>query len=591
MKPGFFFYIVGPSGAGKDTLIDGARQRLPADAFVFARRVITRPPGKPGEDYDSCTEEVFRQRQAQGEFLITWGAHGLFYGLPRSLLSDQQAGRHIIANGSRAVAEQIKALVPNLVFIEITAPIEVLAKRIAKRGRETEDEIRQRLARQVTELPSDVTTYRIQNDQTPDIAIERFVSTILHVTALSAAEDQARHKKLSGHDLQPPELRDVLTRINAGALSPAQVDAFLIQCCTQLSDEELIAVAQARCELMPRIEWPTPMVVDKHSLGGTPGSRVTMIVVPIVAEHGLLIPKTSSRAITSAAGTADAMEVLANVTLDRDRVREVTLATNGCIAWNGRLNHSLLDEAMNAITRPLGLDTRRWSVASILSKKYSAGATHVVIDIPYSPTGKVQSAEQASELGQLFERVGAALGLTVRTFGTPGHAPIGRGLGPGLEARDVMMTLAADPEAPEDLREKALFFAGNILAFDPALGTYEAGRARAEALLDSGQALSRLERIIECQGRQTAIDWNTVHRASVRSTACGVVASIDGHIISGIAREAGAPVDKAAGVYLHAAIGDDVSTGDILFEVYASNADALERALALATIRHGFGIM
>ena len=591
MKPGFFFYVVGPSGAGKDTLMDGARQRLPADAFVFARRVITRPPGKPGEDYDSCTEDVFKQYQAQGDFLMTWSAHGLFYGLPKSLLTAQQAGQHIIANGSRAIAEQLKSLVPNLVFIEITAPIDVLARRIAQRGRETEEEIRQRLARQVDELPSDVRTYRIQNDQTPEIAIERFVGTILHVTGLSSQKDQVLYKKLSGHNLNASEVSDVLRRINAGELMPEQVDAFLIECCTQLSDDELIAVAQARCELMPRIQWPEPIVVDKHSLGGTPGSRVTMIVIPIVAEHGLLIPKTSSRAITSAAGTADAMEVLTKVDLDRDQVREVTLAVNGCIAWNGRLNHSRLDDAMNAITRPLGLDTRRWSVASILSKKYSAGATHVVIDIPYSPTGKVKSAQQASELGELFERVGAALGLSIKAFGTPGHAPIGRGLGPGLEARDVMMTLNGDPEAPADLREKALFFAGHILAFDPALGTYEAGRARAQALLESGQALARMERIIEYQGRQAAIDWNNVHRASVRCTASGVVSWINGHIISGIAREAGAPADKAAGIYLYTAMGDEVSAGATLFEIYTSSADALQRALDMAAIGHGFEIV
>lgn len=591
MTPGFFFYVVGPSGAGKDSLIDGARQRLAPDAFIFARRVITRAPGKPGEDYDSCTAEQFKQRQALGEFLITWDAHGLSYGLPKSLLDAQLAGKHIIANGSRAVAAELKDLVPNLVFIEVTAPVDVLAKRIAQRGRETEEEIRLRLSRQVNELPSDVRTYRIQNDQSLEIGIERFVAVILHVTNLSDDTVKAHHKKVSGHSLNHLEITDALKRINSGELSPAQINAFLIECCNELGDDELSAIAQARSELMPRIQWPTPMVVDKHSLGGTPGSRVTMIVIPIVAEHGLLIPKTSSRAITSAAGTADAMEVLAKVDLDRDTVRQVTLSANGCIAWNGRLNHSLLDDAMNAITRPLGLDTRRWSVASILSKKYSAGATHVVIDIPYSPTGKVKSAEQAIELGQLFERVGATLGLTIKSFGTPGHAPIGRGLGPGLEARDVMMTLSGDTDAPADLREKALFFAGHILAFDPELGTYQAGRERAEALLESGHALERLNLMIDLQGRQPPIDWGKVRRASVRSQACGMISGINGQVISGIARQAGAPNDKAAGVYLHAGIGDEVRQGDVLFDVYASDNDNLQQALAMATVRHGFDIV
>ncbi len=548
MKPGLFFYVVGPSGAGKDSLIDGARQQLPAETFVFAMRVITRAPGKPGEDYDSCTEEEFHQRKAQGEFLITWGAHGLFYGLPKSLLVIQQGGQHIIANGSRGVAEHIKALVPGLVFIEITAPLELLAKRIAQRGRETVQEISLRLSRQVSALPAEVSTYRIHNDQSVDVGIERFVSTLFHSTALSSPEDKPRHKKLSGNSLNASEMSVALNQINSGQLTQTQVNAFLIECCNRLSDDELVYVAKARAQLMPRMEWPVPIVVDKHSLGGTPGSRVTMIVIPIVAEHGLLIPKTSSRAITSAAGTADAMEVLTKVDLNPEEVKNVTLAVNGCIAWNGKLNHSLLDEAMNAITRPLALDTRRWSVASILSKKYSAGATHVVIDIPYSPTGKVKTIEDANELGQLFERLGDLLGLTVKAFPTLGDTPIGRGIGPGLEARDVQMVLSGDLQAPTDLREKALFFAGHILAFDPAVGSYEAGRVRAQALLDSGQAYDRMQRIIESQGRSVLLDWSTSHQVSVYSRLSGVVTAIDGQLISGIARQAGAPSDKTAGV-------------------------------------------
>ncbi len=587
MKSGLFFYVVGPSGAGKDSLIDGARLQLPDDALVFAKRVITRPPGKPGEDYDSCTEEEFVQRKAQGEFLITWGAHGLFYGLPKSLLVTQQSGQHIIANGSRGVAEQIKALVPGLVFIEITAPVELLAKRIAQRGRETEQEISQRLSRQVSALPADVSTYRIYNDQSVDVGIERFVSTLLHVTALSLPGDKPRHKKLSGESLIASEMSAALNQINSGQLTTVQVNTFLIECCNRLSDDELVSVAKARALFMPRIEWPAPIVVDKHSLGGTPGSRVTMIVIPIVAEHGLLIPKTSSRAITSAAGTADAMEVLSKVDLNREEVRKVTLAVNGCIAWNGRLNHSRLDDAMNAITRPLSLDTRRWSVASILSKKYSAGATHVVIDIPYSPTGKVKTIEDANSLGQLFERIGSLLGLTVKAFATKGDTPIGRGIGPGLEARDVLMVLSGDPKAPADLREKALFFAGHILAFDPVVGTYEAGRARAETLLDSGQAYARMQGIIDAQGRSRLLDWSKSDHTSIRSLTSGVVTEIDGNLISGLARLAGAPQDKTAGVYLHVTTGDHVREGDVLFDIYGADKAGVQQVVEVATLHHG----
>ena len=107
-------------------------------------------------------------------------------------------------------------------------------------------------------------------------------------------------------------------------------------------------------------------------MGGVPGSRITLIVVPIAAAYGMTIPKTSSRAITSAAGTADAMEVLARVDLDKEDILRTVRKTNGCIAWNGRLNHSRVDTLMNRITRPLKLDSLRWSVASILSKKLAS---------------------------------------------------------------------------------------------------------------------------------------------------------------------------------------------------------------------------
>jgi thymidine phosphorylase len=590
MKPGFFFYIVGPSCAGKDSLIDGARKELPSKDFIFAKRVITRPPGKPGEDYNSCTESQFQSLDADGAFLVTWTAHGLMYGLRRDLVAEQQTGKHIIANGSRAIAEQLKALVPNLVFIEITAPTDVLAKRIAQRGRETEQEIRDRLTRQVDPLPVDVETFQIQNDQSLAIGIRRFVSILSHVTGLSDAKHKAHHKKLSGKSLTQTEIRDVFGLINSGELDTEDVNAILIEYCRHLSGDELITIAQVRSELMPRIEWPASIVVDKHSLGGTPGSRVTMVVIPIVAEHGLLIPKTSSRAITSAAGTADAMEVLAKVDLNREEVRNVAIKANGCIAWNGRLNHSRLDDSMNAITRPLSLDTRRWSVASILSKKYSAGATHVVIDIPYSPTGKVKSEQEATDLGALFETVGHAMGMTVKAFGTPGHAPIGRGIGAGLEACDVLLTLSGDPKAPADLLEKALFFAGHILAFDSEVGNYETGRARAEELLVSNRALDRLKKIIELQGAATPLDWTRAHTKTIVSGQSGTVVNVDGHRISGIARQAGAPDDKLAGVYLHANVGTRVLKGTPLFDVYASRTASLEDAIELANTGNGFEI-
>ena len=585
---GSFIFVVGPSGAGKDSLISGARERLSPESFVFARRTITRRAGAPGEEHDSCTPEDFARREAAGDFLITWQAHSLHYGLPSSLLEDLAAGRSVIANGSRNMIAALAARVPSLLVVEVSAPAHILHERLHGRGRETAEDVAKRLQREVKPYPEGVQVVRVINDQSLEVGITRFMDTLVDHLGLAPVEKRSLLHKIAGKKLTESEYRHVLRAIAEQKVTGAELDAFLIACTENLDDEELIAVARCRCERMPRIDWGRPVVVDKHSMGGIPGSRVTMVVVPIIAAHGLLIPKTSSRAITSAAGTADAMEVLARVDLTPDELRRVVLETNACIAWNGKLNHSALDDSMNAITRPLGLDTRRWSVASILSKKYSAGATHVVIDIPCSPTGKVKSREDGEELARLFEMVGERLGLVVRAFATDGDAPIGRGIGPALETRDVLMVLDNQPDAPQDLLEKSLFFASQILALAGDVGGVGHARARALELLATGAARRAFERIVNAQGAQPQADLTGLLTHDVVSAQDGCVERIDGYVISGIARNAGAPVDAWAGVDLFKTVGARVKSGDALYRIQSRNAQSLARAAAQAREGHGF---
>ena len=586
--PGSFIFVVCPSGAGKDSLISAARERLSPESFVFARRTITRRAGAPGEEHDSCTPQEFARREAAGEFLITWHAHSLHYGLPSRLLDELAAGRSVIANGSRNMIATLAARVPSLLVVEVSAPAHILHERLHGRGRETADDVANRLQRKVTPYPDGVQVVRVVNDQSLEVGITRFMDTLVDHLGLAPAQSRALQHKIAGKRLTEPEFRQALGAIADQQVTGAELEAFLIACTESLDDDELVAVARLRCERMPRIDWGRPIVVDKHSMGGIPGSRVTMVVIPIIAAHGLLIPKTSSRAITSAAGTADAMEVLARVDLTPDELRRVVHETNACIAWNGKLNHSALDDAMNAITRPLALDTRRWSVASILSKKYSAGATHVVIDIPFSPTGKVKSRAQGEELARLFEMVGERLGLVVRAFATEGTAPIGRGIGPALETRDVLMVLDRSPDAPQDLLDKSLFFASQILALAGVVDSVEAGRARALDLLASGAARRAFERIVHAQGAQPQPDLAGLVTRDIISTGGGIVQRIDGYVISGIARGAGAPVDAWAGVDLLQTVGARVKAGDALYRIQSRSAQSLERAAAMALDDNGY---
>ncbi|WP_341958441.1 phosphonate metabolism protein/1,5-bisphosphokinase (PRPP-forming) PhnN [Pseudomonas sp. RC10] len=674
MAQGIFFFVVGPSGAGKDSLIEGARAQLgDTGRYVFARRTITRPSGAPGEDHIGVTEAQFSASVSAGAFLVTWDAHGLSYGLSADLLTALGEGCNVIANGSRKMIRQLAGLVPRLVVVEVTASLDVLAARILARGRENALEAGARVMRQVEPLPVDIETIRVNNDGALEQGVSAFVHALanasqrvrlrrvpistglervaylpLHSAVLSVgdylggskvdlladtaslsvqiqgldapgllaadeiglseeafahwrvaegaeialrrtpspASRQALIQKVQGQELGEPEYEMLLRDIIEGRYTDGEISAFLVSATRSLSDAEVVALARVRSRFSPTMTWDRPIVVDKHSMGGVPGSRITLLVVPIVAAHGLAMPKTSSRAITSAAGTADAMESVARVDLDIADVQRCVAEAGACIAWNGRLNHSRVDDVMNAITRPLGLDSNRWSVASILSKKLTAGSTHVVVDLPYGPRTKLRTQAQARELGDLFERVGAGLGLTVVAFATDGSRPIGRGIGPSLEVRDVRAVLANDPEAAQDLRDKALFFAGQILAWDPAIGSVEAGRRRAEELLTNGEANAAFERIIDAQGRRAPVLPGALTFA-VCASAAGEVSALDGWRIGELARRAGAPADKSAGIDLKVGLGDRVTAGQCLYVIHGSNSADLQSASLLAQMSDG----
>jgi thymidine phosphorylase len=282
-----------------------------------------------------------------------------------------------------------------------------------------------------------------------------------------------------------------------------------------------------------------------------------MLVVPIVAAHGLTMPKTSSRAITSPAGTADTMEVLCNVNLDMDAMRRVIAEQQGCLIWGGHMRMAPADDIMISVERPLGIDTQEQMVASILSKKVSAGSTHLLIDIPMGPQAKVKSQVEAVRLRKMFEYVGGALGLTLDIVITDGRQPIGRGIGPVLEARDVMQVLRQDENRPRDLEEKAIMLAGRIIDFDPAVRGGE-GEAIARAILSDGRALAKMEAIM--QGTQTR---------DVLAPADGEVVGIDCAQLNHIARLAGCPMDKGAGIDLFVRVGDRVRKGAALYRIHA----------------------
>ncbi len=380
---------------------------------------------------------------------------------------------------------------------------------------------------------------------------------------------EAVHKKIAGEPLDRDAFFQICEDIVNNRYSKIEIAAFLVACAESgMERDEMLFLTEAMVETGERLEWGESLVVDKHCIGGIPGNRTTMLIVPIVAAHGMLMPKTSSRAITSPAGTADTMETLCKVDLKPEALRRIVQQQRGFIAWGGRARLSPVDDILISVERPLSLDSRGQMIASILSKKIAAGSTHLLIDIPVGPSAKVRSQAEALQLRKLFEYVGDRSGLVIEVVITDGSQPIGNGVGPALEARDVLQVLQNDPRAPIDLKEKGLQLAGRILEFDPDVRGGQ-GYRLARDLLESGRAWKKMQDIISAQGARAEPPKAATLQHTVEAPRDGVVTAIDNLRIARIARLAGAPMDKAAGVDLHKKLHDHVSKGEPIYTLHA----------------------
>ncbi|RLM54117.1 AMP phosphorylase [Halobellus sp. Atlit-31R] len=388
-------------------------------------------------------------------------------------------------------------------------------------------------------------------------------------------------KKLDDVELERREIDAVVRDINHDRLNDVELSAFVSAVYAYgLSRGETMNLTESMVAVGETIEWDREVVVDKHSIGGVAGNRVTPIVVPIVAAAGLPIPKTSSRAVTSAAGTADTMEVFCDVDFSVAEIRSIVDETNGCVVWGGAVNLSPVDDKIIRAETPLSLDPPGQVIASVLSKKKSAGATNVVIDIPYGEGAKVESLSEAREMAEDFSHVGTNLGMEIDCTITRGEQPIGRGIGPVLEARDVLSVL--DGAGPADLRVKSERLAQVLL--DAA-----AVDERASALVESGRAAAKFREIVAAQNGDPDVAVEDLrpgtHESALLAERDGVVTHIDNRYANELARRAGAPKDHRAGVHLDCRVGDEIQRGDPLLTVYAEKAEKLEQALSYATQR------
>lgn len=410
---------------------------------------------------------------------------------------------------------------------------------------------------------------------------EIFLSHPKHLTSLSSIR-----AKIYGKAFKKEEITDIVKDVAAGNLSDIHIATFLTACADgHLSKNEILNLTKAMIEVGDRLAWKSKSVVDKHCIGGLPGNRTSLIIVPIVTTFGLTMPKTSSRAITSPAGTADTMEVLAPVDLNIKTMRKVVEQENGCIVWGGSVALSPADDILIRVERAIDLDSEGQLVASILSKKIASGATHIVIDLPVGPTAKIRTNQMADLLKDYFESIGYELGVEIKTVITDGLQPVGRGIGPALEAKDVLAVLQNEKNAPQDLRERALTLAGEVIEFSAQVVPGE-GKLLATKILDSGQAWQKFQGICNAQGglREPPVA-NYSHE--VRAQISGRVTTIDNRRLARIAKLAGAPKSKAAGVELLAPLGCVVEKEQPLYIVYAESPGELEYAISFLEQEHG----
>ena len=327
-------------------------------------------------------------------------------------------------------------------------------------------------------------------------------------------------------------------------------------------------------------------ILDKHSIGGIPGDKTTLVLVPIIASLGYTIPKTSSRAITSPSGTADRMEVLSPVEFDVDDIRRIVEKTNGCIVWGGTLELAPADDIFIQVEYPLAIDPLL--LPSILSKKKSVGATHLVIDIPTGRGAKMNTVEDAQELARDFIDLGANLDMNIQCAITFGEQPLGYCIGPALEAREALTTLMG--RGPRDLLEKAVNLSGILLE----MVGLKNGRRIALESVKSGKAVEKMREIIEVQGGDPKIMPQDIHvgpfKAKVASAKKGYIMWINNRDIAHIASEAGAPKEKGSGIMLNVKLGDKVKRNDPLFTIYAERESKLEDALKLTETLQPIGI-
>lgn len=389
-------------------------------------------------------------------------------------------------------------------------------------------------------------------------------------------------KKMDGGKLSKEETLTIIKDVVSDDISAAELTAYITASYMSPFDmDEVEHLTRAMVETGEQIKFPSRPIVDKHSIGGVPGNKITFLVVPIIAASGLKIPKTSSRAITGAGGTADLMEVLASVEFSSSEVQRMTEKIGGCIVWGGATNIAPADDKIIVQEYPFKIDARAQMLASVMAKKFAVGANLVVIDIPVGLHTKVATMQEGRKMAREFIELGERLNMKVECALTYGDIPVGHSIGPNLEIIEALRVLEGATE-PNSFIQKSLSIAGIALEM-AGKAPRGGGVAAAQELLTSGKALEKFHQIIEIQGGDPKVKSSDIspgeHQFVVNSPASGYIIEMNNRSLVSLARTAGAPHDRGAGLLLHAKKGNLIKAGEPLFTIFADRNWRLQSAI------------
>ncbi len=385
-------------------------------------------------------------------------------------------------------------------------------------------------------------------------------------------------KKLDGKILTEKEIKTIIKDIVNNSLSEAEISYFVSGMYKHgMTMKETIYLIKAIVDTGNTLKLNKKIIADKHSIGGVAANRTTPLIVSIIAASGLTIPKNSSRAITSAAGTVDVIETIAKVNFSAKQVKKIVNKTNACMVWGGALGFAPADSKIIQIERLIGIDPEAQLLASIISKKLAAGSNHIIIDIPYGNSAKV-NRKKALELKKKFEYLGKHFKLKLKCVLTDGKQPIGNGIGPVLEMIDVLKVLKREKDRPLDLEKKSIFLAGKIFELTGKVKK-GSGESLAFEILNSGKAFKKFEQIIKAQKGKIRKLKPGKFLKNIKAKKSGKIISINNKKINNLARVLGCPTDKKAGVYLYSLVGNKVKKSTNLLTIYAESKDRLKQAI------------